>query len=133
VTYKGLLRKGAVLRISSEGRGWLTGIEVSDKIVMDTTENLKIPKGKSEWAYNDSNAFFNYAKFNCNVLADINASMVEVKMSWVEHQPAVVLVKVPEIDENCISKAEIEDLLEMVRPAGVKFVIELYRSKVTGQ
>jgi hypothetical protein len=124
VTYNGLLRKGAVLKISADGSGWLTGIDVSDRIVASTGRVVKIPKGRSEWQYTDSNAFFNSARFDQNALADFNAGMVEVRINWLEHLPAVVLIKVPEVNENDISRTEIEDLLEMVRPVGIKFLIE---------
>jgi hypothetical protein len=135
VEYQGLLRKGTLLKISAEGGGWLTGINVTDKIIFNADRDFKIPKGKSEWQYTDSNAFFNYAKFNHNVFAEVNASLVEVKINWFEHEPAVVMVRVkmPENNGNNISKTEIEDILEMVRPAGVKFVIEFSKSKITGQ
>jgi hypothetical protein len=83
-----------------------------------------LPKGLSEWRYSDSNAFFNTAKFNVNALADDRPDMVEVKMDWTERQPAVVAVKVPMDKGNEQIKMEIADLLERVRPVGVKFLIE---------
>jgi hypothetical protein len=124
VSYNGLLRKGAVLRILPDGQASLVGIDVSDRIVVNSKSSVRLPKGLSEWRYSDSNAFFNTAKFNVNALADDRPDMVEVKMDWTERQPAVVAVKVPMDKGNEQIKMEIADLLERVRPVGVKFLIE---------
>ena len=128
VTYQGLLRKGAVLTIYPDGKASLAGINVSDKIQIDSGKPPRLTKATSEWIYTDANAFLDYGKFDECAFADESAYMVEVGMEWVEREPAAFTVRLLrstlKTDNENRLKKEIQDLVESVRTAGVVVNVE---------
>jgi hypothetical protein len=124
VTYKGLLRKGAVLTIFSEGQASLAGIDVADKILVSSDRALWLPKATSEWLYTDSSALLGHAKFDEAALAEDGAWMVELKMEWCERRPAAFGVRLTAGVGDEQERQKIMKLVESVRTAGVVAEVE---------
>lgn len=138
ITYNGLLRPGAFLRIHPDGKASLAGIEVSDRI---TTSNDRVPvlsRPYSEWVYQDVNAFLDSGRFGEVTLAGSERYSVIIELFWDEAKPATFIVKLPlysnkyrpteEISDADIMRSigyekelrqEVRNLVEKVKTAGV--------------
>ncbi len=145
VTYNGLLRPGAFLTIYPDGYASLAGIDVTDRV---TTTHNKIPeltRPRSEWVYQDINAFFDSSKFNSATLAGSEKYSVIVELHWEEAKPATFVVKLPmysnkyqptETFDPAAIKAsigyeqelrqEVRNLVEKVKTAGVDAQINFW-------
>ena len=143
ITYTGILRRGAVLRILSDGSASLAGIDVTGRMVYSISDERqeevlppRIPKMYSEWSYSDATAFFDYAHFSEAVFAAGRKEQVAVRMSWTRYKPATFDVRIPLYSKTGRSKEsvgyerhlrqEVRHLVDHVKCAGVMANINFY-------
>jgi len=143
IVYRGLLRKGSVLRILPDGTASLAGIDVSFRLeyfVNDEpqTEVLppRVPKMHSEWKYTDGTAFFDYARFGESVFAADIKNQVAVQLKWIRYRPATFNVRMALYSKGGRSadsigyakhlRQEVRHLVDHVKSAGVMANINFY-------
>ncbi len=145
ITYNGLLRSGAFLVIYPEGRASLAGIDVSDRIESSHNKVPGVSRPRSEWVYQDQNAFFDSSTFGAATLAGAEKYSVIVELHWDESKPASFIVKLPlysnkyrpteEISEADLVatigyeqelRQEVRNLVEKVKTAGVEAQINFW-------
>lgn len=145
VTYNGLLRAGAFLVIHPDGKASLAGIDVSDRI--EKAQNIipTVTRPRSEWVYQDFNAFLDSSKFGEATLAGTEKYSVIVELRWDESKPASFIVKLPlysnkyrpteeladadlmaSIGYEQELRQEVRNLVEKVKTAGVEAQINFW-------
>ncbi len=143
ITYRGLLRKGSMLRILPDGTASLAGIDVSSRLEFykddqRQTEVLtpRVPKMHSEWKYTDGTGFFDYAHFSEAVFAAAAKNQVAVQLRWIRYRPATFNVRMALYSKGGRStesigyekhlRQEVRHLVDHVKSAGVKANINFY-------
>jgi len=143
ITYVGILRRGAVLRILADGSASLSGIDVTGRMVYAISDEPqeevlapRIPKMYSEWKYTDATAFFDYAHFSEAVFAAGRKEQVAVRMRWTRYRPATFDVRIPLYSKAGRKKEsvgyerhlsqEVRHLVDRVKCAGVLANINFY-------
>ena len=143
ITYVGILRRGAVLRILADGSASLSGIDVTGRMVYTISDEPqeevlapRVPKLYSEWKYTDATAFFDYAHFSEAVFAAGRREKVAVRMRWTRYKPATFDVRIPLYSKTGRKKEsvgyerhlrqEVRHLVDHVKCAGVMANINFY-------
>ena len=145
ITYYGLLRPGAFLLIHPDGRASLAGIDVTNRIETSHNKVPGISRPRSEWVYQDLNAFLDSSRFGDATLAGGEKYSVIVELRWEESKPASFIVKLPlysnkfspteEISETELRtsigyerelRQEVRNLVEKVKTAGIEAQINFW-------
>lgn len=143
VRYRGMLRKGAVLRIMPDGSASLGGIDVSSRMEYDISGEPKaemlpprLCKMVSEWKYTDATAFLDYGHFSRAVFASMEKEQVSIRLKWLRYRPATFDVRIPLYVKTGRSAAsigyakhlrqEVRHLVDHVKSAGVMANINFY-------
>ncbi len=145
ITYNGLLRAGAFLLINPDGTASLAGIDVSDRISMLQNKVPGISRPRSEWVYQDLNAFLDSSRFGEATLAGAEKYSVIVELLWEDSKPSSFIVKLPlysnkyrpteEISTEDLESSigyeqelrqEVRNLVEKVKTAGVEAQINFW-------
>ena len=143
ITYRGLLRKGSVLRILPDGTASLAGIDVSSRLEYYVADEVqpkvlppRVPKMHSQWKYTDGTAFFDYAHFSESVFAADIKNSVAVQLRWIRYIPATFNVRMALYSKGGRSaesigyakhlRQEVRHLVDHVKSAGVRANINFY-------
>ncbi|WP_455392285.1 hypothetical protein [[Eubacterium] cellulosolvens] len=145
ISYNGLLRPGAFLLIHPDGKASLAGIDVTDRIIKAQNVVPSITRPRSEWVYQDLNAFLDSSKFGEATLAGGEKYSVIVELRWEESKPASFIVKLPlysnkyrpteELSDRELRESigyeqelrqEVRNLVEKVKTAGVEAQINFW-------
>jgi hypothetical protein len=145
VTYIGLLRPGAFLRIYPDNTASLAGIDVSERIETSHGKIPKLTRPFSDWVYQDMNAFLDSGTFDYSTLAGAERYSVIIRLYWAEAKPASFIVKLPlysnkhrptdQMSKDELMKSvgyeqelrqEVRNLVDKVKTAGVDAQINFW-------
>lgn len=136
VRYRGILRKGSLLRIMPGGRAMLAGIDVSSRIeymigdeIRERSDTPRMNRGESQWKYTDATGSFGYGRMGGAVFAAGDEKQMSLGMKWTRYKPATFEVRIPlysragrgskSVGYEKHLRQEVRHLVDYVKSAGV--------------